>query len=150
MKYTIRPGTLGDIPAVHDLVVELAIYEQAPDAVITTPAQYEQDFAAGRFELLVAEAVDSGEIVGMMLFFEAYSTWKGRMMYLDDFVVRTSLRRQGIGKLLYDAFLKVCSDRAVALAKWQVLDWNAPAIAFYQKQGAELEKGWYNVKYFAE
>ena len=150
MNYTVRPGTIDDIPDVHALVVALAHYEKAPEAVVTTPEQYRRDYEAGRFELLIAEDATTGEVVGMMLFFEAYSTWKGRMIYLDDFVVRESLRRRGIGKLLYDALMKLCRERGVALAKWQVLDWNEPAIAFYRKQNAEIEPGWYNVKRYVE
>jgi len=74
----IRTATAADMPAVHALVYELAVYEREPEAVKTTPEEYLRDFLAKRFECIVAE--ENGTVVGMMLFFEAYSTWKGRML----------------------------------------------------------------------
>lgn len=143
----IRKGRQEDIPAIHQLVVELAIYEKEPDAVTATVEDYYRDFAAGAFDLLVAE--EDGEVLGMMLYFMAYSTWKGRMVYLDDFVVREAHRRRGIGRMLYQRFMEEVQEIGAVLAKWQVLDWNQPAIAFYEAQGAEMERGWWNVKRFA-
>ena len=109
-----------DMPAVHALVYELALYEREPEAVFTTPEEYLRDFQAGRFECRVAE-IDS-EVVGMTLFYEAYSTWKGRMLYLDDFVVKESHRGEGIGQLLFDDFVAEGRRRGCRLVKWQVLD----------------------------
>ena len=77
-----------------------------------------------------------------------YSTWKGKMLYLEDFVVAQSHRRRGIGQLLFDAYKAEAIEKKAKLIKWQVLDWNEPAIAFYEKNGATIEKGWYNVKTF--
>ncbi len=142
----IRPATTADLPAIHALVYELAVYEKEPDAVFTTPEEYRRDFEAGRFESFVAEM--DGEVVGMVLFYEAYSTWKGRMLYLDDFVVRESHRRFGVGQKLFDRFVEEGRRRGCRLVKWQVLDWNEPAIKFYEKNNAIIEKGWWNVKVF--
>jgi GNAT superfamily N-acetyltransferase len=75
-----------------------------------------------------------------------YSTWKGRMLYLEDFVVKERSRRQGIGQLLFDAFLAEAKARGCRLAKWQVLDWNTPAVNFYEKQSAIIEQEWWNGK----
>lgn len=145
---TIRPATEADIPAIHALVYELAVYEKEPEAVVTTPEEYLADFRAGLFSALVAEV--DGQIAGMMLYFMAYSTWKGKMLYLDDFVVNEAYRRYGIGQKLYDAFLAEAQRRGCRIAKWQVLDWNEPAINFYRKNEAIIETGWWNVKVFLE
>lgn len=145
---TIRPATEADIPAIHALVFELAVYEKEPEAVVTTPDEYLADFRAGLFSALVAEV--DGQIAGMMLYFMAYSTWKGKMLYLDDFVVNEAYRRYGIGQKLYDAFLAEAQRLGCRLAKWQVLDWNEPAINFYRKNEAIIETGWWNVKVFLE
>jgi GNAT superfamily N-acetyltransferase len=142
----IRPTTEADIPYVHALMYELAVYEKEPEAVLTTPEEYLRDFLAGRFESMVAEI--DGKVVGMTLFFEAYSSWKGRMLYLDDFVVSESYRRFGVGQKLFDAFMAEGHRRGCRMVKWQVLDWNEPALQFYEKNHAIVEKGWWNVKVF--
>ncbi|MDO8969682.1 MAG: GNAT family N-acetyltransferase [Saprospiraceae bacterium] len=145
MKHTIiRPATEADIPSIHALVYELAVYEKEPEAVFTTPEEYLEDFRNGLFESHVAEI--DGKIVGMTLFFMMYSSWKGKMLYLDDFVVNESYRRFGIGQMLYDAFMAEGQRRGCRLVKWQVLDWNEPAINFYKKNEAIIETGWWNVK----
>jgi GNAT superfamily N-acetyltransferase len=143
---TIRQATLADIPVIFSLVEELALYEKAPEAVITSVAIYERDFNAGIFEAVVAEK--EGEIVGMALYYMAYSTWKGRMLYLEDFVVRESARRFGVGQLLFDAYVAIAKEKGATIVKWQVLDWNEPAVKFYEKNNAIIEKEWWNGKIF--
>lgn len=140
----IRTATEADMPAVHALVRELADYEKEPEAVLTTPEEYADDYRNGLFECRVAEL--DGQVVGMTLFYMAYSTWKGKMLYLDDFVVKESFRGKGIGQLLYDDFIEEGRQRGCRLVKWQVLDWNEPAIRFYERNQARVEKGWWNVK----
>ncbi len=142
----IRPATLRDVPAMYDLMFELAVYEKSPELVATSVAEYQTDFENGLFEGFVAEA--DGKIVGMTLFYTAYSSWKGKILYLDDFVVTESHRRFGIGQMLYDTFIEEARRRGCRMAKWQVLDWNEPAIQFYQKNEADIEQGWYNVRKF--
>lgn len=144
----VRPGAASDLPAVFALVEELAAYERAADEVAVGLADYERDFAAGQFSLLIAEDGPGGPVVGMMLFYTAYSTWKGRMLYLEDFVVAESARRRGIGRALWAALVAEARRRECALVKWQVLDWNEPARTFYREAGAELEAGWENGKLF--
>ncbi len=134
------------MPAVYALVYELAVYEKAPEAVVTTPEEYVRDFREGRFSCLVAESSES--IVGMALFFTAYSTWKGKMLYLDDLVVTESYRRSGIGARLFEAVLEEGRRHGCRLVKWQVLDWNKPALAFYRKYDAIIETDWWNGKIF--
>lgn len=142
----IRPASEADIPSIHALMFELAVYEKDPEAVFTSPEEYLEDFQKGLFESTVAEI--DGKIVGMTLYFMAYSSWKGKMLYLDDFVVNAEYRRLGIGQLLYDSFMAEAQRRGCRLVKWQVLDWNEPAIQFYQKNEAIIETGWWNVKKF--
>lgn len=148
MSVLIRKATTADLPAIHDLVRELAIYERAEDAFTATLADYAADFEAGIYEALVAEV--QGEIRGMALYYMAYSTWKGRMLYLEDFVVRQTQRRSGLGQLLFESFVAEAKKKGCRLIKWQVLDWNEPALAFYRKNDAIIEKEWWNGKIFLQ
>ncbi len=145
---SIRKAQKKDIPAIHGLVRELAIYEKAEEEFIAGLEEYERDFEEGIFEAVVAE--QEGLVVGMALYYMTYSTWKGRMLYLEDFVVLTSHRRRGIGELLFEAYLEEARRKECKLAKWQVLDWNQPALNFYKKFGAIIEKEWWNGKLFFE
>ncbi len=142
----IRRGNAADLAAVHDLVRELAIYEKEEDALTATVEDYKRDFAAGLFECIVAE--DKGQIIGMCLYYLTYSTWKGRMLYLEDFVVNNTYRRTGLGQRLFDALQVRALALECRLMKWQVLDWNEPAVRFYEKNHAIIEKEWWNGKLF--
>jgi len=146
MNITIRPATIEDIPAIYDLVVALAVYEKEPDAVTATIDDYLKDFQEDIFQAQVATI--KGKVVGMALYYITYSTWKGRMLYLEDFVVYQEYRRLGIGQLLFDAVLQAGKDRGCRLLKWQVLDWNEPAINFYKKNKATIETEWWTGKIF--
>ena len=146
MSVIIRTATLKDLPFIHNLVRELAIYEKEENEFTATLAMYENDFTENVFQSIVADV--NGEIVGMVLYYLTYSTWKGKMMYLEDFVVNEKFRGRGIGKLLYDAFIQEAKDKNCMLAKWQVLDWNEPAIQFYTQNNAIIEKNWWNCKVF--
>jgi GNAT superfamily N-acetyltransferase len=143
---TIRQAERRDIPSIFALVQELALYENAPEAVITSVKTYEEDFDESHFEALVAEI--EGEIIGMALYYMTFSTWKGKMLYLEDFVVKETHRRYGAGQLLFDAFLAKAKEKKCSLVKWQVLDWNEPAIRFYEKNNAIIEQEWWNGKIF--
>ena len=146
MELIIRIAEERDIPSIHRLVCELAEYERGLHLVTTTSESYVKDFKEGIFKAIVAEK--NGEIVGMALYFMAFSTWRGRMMYLEDFVVKESERGAGIGALLFDAFLKESKDQNVALVKWQVLRWNEPAIRFYEKYPTSLDDEWVDGKIY--
>ena len=142
----IRKAIASDLPAMHDLVLELAEYEKGLHKVTTTQASYLDDFTNNVFDAFVAEA--SGEIVGMALYFMAFSTWRGRMMYLEDFIVRESMRGHGIGKLLFEAFLEESKKQKVALVKWQVLHWNEPGLNFYRKYDTVFDEEWVDCKIY--
>ncbi len=143
MKNTIiRKGTKSDMPRVLELIKELALYEKAPDEVlISEETLLTEGFGPNKlFDTLVAET--DNEIVGMLLYYPVFSTWKGRSIYLEDFVVADSHRRKGIGQLLIDALVQEARSAKAKKIRWQVLDWNSPAIEFYKKISATLENSW--------
>ena len=149
MAIIIRKSNEEDIPAIHALVRELAEYEKGLHFVTTSPESYLKDFREKVFDAYVADK--DGEIVGMALYFLAFSTWRGRMLYLEDFIVKESERRSGIGAMLFDAFIAEAKRQNVALVKWQVLRWNEPAINFYKKYETVLDDEWVDGKiYFSE
>jgi GNAT superfamily N-acetyltransferase len=144
--YTIREGKIEDLPRVLELIHELAVYEKAPDEVINTVAQMEVDGFGPQpvFGLFVAEKEAGKEIIGISIYYYRYSTWKGKRLYLEDLIVTESERGKGAGKMLFDrTLLKTLEDGCSGMT-WQVLDWNTPAINFYQKYGANLEGEWVN------
>lgn len=142
----IRIGEKRDMAGAWALVKELAVYEKAGDEVETTVQSMEEDgFGHNKiFDLFVAEL--NGQIVGIALYYMKYSTWKGRCIYLDDIVVTQSLRGKGIGKLLFDEVIKVAKSQNVRRLEWQVLNWNDPAIRFYQKYQSQFDDEWINCK----
>lgn len=146
MELFVRQATSTDLPAIHDLVRELAIYERAEEEFVATLEEYQRDFTQGVFQAKVA--CSGSEVIGMALYYMNYSTWKGKMLYLEDFVVKTSWRGKGAGKLLFDAFLEEGRTQGCRLVKWQVLDWNEPALNFYAKYDATIEVEWWTGKIF--
>lgn len=140
----IRQARQEDCPALYALVQELAIYEREPEAVTQTLA----DFTALGFgpaaiwQALVAER--EGVIVGMSLWYWRFSTWKGKELYLEDLIVTEAYRKEGIGLALFEATIKVAEEAGAVAMRWQVLDWNEPAIQFYKKMGAEIDTQWWN------
>jgi len=143
-SYTIRDGIVDDLPQVLELIRELAIYEREPDAVVTTVASMERDGFGPRplFGMIVAE--QAGQLVGAAIYYDRYSTWKGRCLYLEDLIVTASCRGQGIGQALFEATMQRAIDQDCQGMSWQVLDWNQPAIEFYQRYQAKLEGQWIN------
>ena len=146
MAIEIRKATIKDIPAIHQLVKELAIYEKEGDAVTATVEDYQRDFLEELWDSTVA--VDGDAIVGITIYFNTYSTWKGKMFWLEDFVVTESYRRTGLGQQLWDAIVEEAKNTNCVMMKWQVLDWNKPALKFYEKNKALIEKNWWNGKIF--
>lgn len=146
MDINIRKATLQDVAAIYGLVKELAIYEKEEHAVTATLEDYLRDFVDEIWDSIVA--TKDNEIVGITIFFNTYSTWKGKMFWLEDFVVTEAYRRTGVGQMLWDAIIAEAKATNCVMMKWQVLDWNEPAIAFYEKNNAIIEKNWYNGKIF--
>ncbi len=141
LNYRIRPATEEDFADILGLIKELAHYEKAADRVRNTVDQMrqEKDF----FRALVAESAD-GEIVGMAVFFFAYYTWVGKSLYLDDLYVKEPWRGRGVGRALLEAVLAFARRHGCQRVRWQVLEWNTPAIEFYRKIGATLDGEWIN------
>ncbi len=128
------------------LVKELALYEKAPQEVTVTLAEME-DAGFGPNAVWNAFVAESeGIIVGMALYYTKYSTWKGKCIFLDDIVVTESWRGKGIGKLLFEEVIKVAKEKHARRLEWQVLEWNTPAINFYNKFSAVLDPEWINGK----
>ena len=150
MTLTTRFAGPADAETLHRFIVALAEYEREPNAVEATPAVLRAQLASERppFECLLAER--EGLAVGFALFFPTYSTWKGRMLYLEDLVVTEAARRGGFGRLLFDTVVAEARATGAVRMKWQVLDWNEPAIGFYKKLGANIESEWLNGNLDAE
>jgi GNAT superfamily N-acetyltransferase len=142
----VRVGTEQDVPAVLGLIKELATYERAADEVSVTLDQLTDDgFGPNAIYGLFVAETDSN-IVGIALYYEKYSTWKGRCLYLEDIIVTEKMRGKGIGAQLFEAVIQVAKKRNSARMEWQVLNWNEPAIGFYKKYEAELDPEWLNGK----
>ena len=135
-----------DMAEVLYLIQELANYERAGNEVENSVAQLLADGFGQHpaFECLVAE--ENRKIIGFALFYTSYSTWKGKCLYLEDLCVTQSLRKNGVGKKLFDAVLAIAKQRDMKRLSWQVLEWNEPAISFYKKYGANLDSEWINGK----
>lgn len=125
------------------MIVELAVFERAPDAVINTVESLHKDlFVEQRCAAIIAEEQD--QIVGFALYFFGYSTWKGKTLYLEDLYVQEAKRVMGIGQALFNAVVEVAKQEKVRRMDWQVLEWNQPAIEFYKKNNAVLDGEWVN------
>lgn len=145
MKVHIRPGTEADLPALMQCIRELAEYERAPQEVDIDVESLGQDWAKERaFDFLVAESHD--EVVGIALYYPRYSTWKGRCFYLEDLYVKPAYRNMGTGLALLEAVGQKAREAGAIRLDWQVVDWNTPAVRFYEKLGAHIERNWWNCK----
>jgi len=144
----IRRAVESDVPAMMTLVRELAEFEKAPEAVTVTFAEFaEAGFGAQPvWQAFLAECRDTGEIVGMALYYIRFSTWKGKMLYLEDIIINQEFRGQGVGGRLMECLEDEAQDLMLKGMCWQVLDWNEPAIRFYQKYpNTKLSNEWINV-----
>lgn len=143
MSFQIRPGKASDARAILDLIIELAVFEKLPNEVELTEADLLRDGFSdqSKFKTFVAEEAD-GTIIGMTLFYERYSTWKGKIIHLEDLMVTQQKRGVGAGKALYTAVLKYAYEQGCKRVSWEVLDWNTSAINFYKSTGANVLDGW--------
>ena len=146
MDTNIRRATAADLPAIHGLVVELARYVGELDSLSTTVATYERDFTDDFFHAIVAEDTAAGRVIGMALYYFGYSTWKGRMIYLEDFVLDPAYRRRGIGQQLWEELKEIGRGRGCRLLKWQIASGNTEALKFYAAQDAAVTDEWLDGK----
>ncbi len=156
MNINLRHAEKRDCNKLLILIKELAEYEKAPEEVTVTLEHFEESGFGEKpvWWAIVAEsdvpATDNKntnatkEIVGFVLYYIRYSTWKGQRMYLEDFVVTEACRGKGVGKLLFDALIEEARTKKLSGIIWQVLEWNEPAINFYKKYNSKLDSEWIN------
>ncbi len=142
MDYSIREAQKEDMEQVLELVQELADFEKESNAVEVTKADLIKDGFGDKklFHCFVAEKND--KIVGIALVYPRYSTWKGPVIHLEDLIVAETMRGGGLGTALLDEVVKYGYSLGVKRISWEVLDWNEPAIKFYEKQGAKVMRDW--------
>ena len=138
----IRKGNPDEMKAVLGLLQELAIFENEPDAVLVTESDLVRDGFGENplFHVFVAE-VDA-EIVGIALYYYRFSTWKGKTIHLEDLIVKDKMRGSGLGMALYSEIMQQAKKDNVRRVEWNVLDWNTPAIKFYENSGAKVFEEW--------
>jgi GNAT superfamily N-acetyltransferase len=143
MSSTLRPATPSDVPAILGFIRELASYEKLEHEVVATEALLAEHLFGPRpaAEVVIAEV--EGRPVGFALFLRNFSTFLGRPgMFLEDLYVQPHARGLGIGRALLRHLAELAVARGCGRLDWNVLDWNAPAIGFYQKLGAEVLPDW--------
>jgi GNAT superfamily N-acetyltransferase len=138
----IRKGNPEDMKAVLGLIQELADFEKESNAVVVTVEDLVRDGFGPipLFDVFVAEV--EKEIVGIALYYYRYSTWKGKTIHLEDLIVKEKMRSTGLGYALYSEVIKQGKKDNVRRVEWNVLDWNKPAIEFYEKSGAKILDDW--------
>jgi GNAT superfamily N-acetyltransferase len=147
MYFTIRKANEADFPSVLGMIRELALYEKAPEKVTNTLEQMQQEKEL--FGCFVAEIPGEG-IVGMALYFFAYYTWVGKSLYLDDIYVKEPFRGLKIGAALLKEIFSLAREEQCKRVKWQVLNWNTPAIEVYRRYGATLDDEWIDCVFDAD
>ena len=145
MEINIRRAVKEDGRAIMQLIKELALYEKAPEEVTI---DFDHFIESGFGEkpvwwAFVAETAEK-QVIGFALYYIRFSTWKGQRLYLEDIVVNEKYRGQSVGSLLLDRLIVEAKEKKFTGMMWQVLDWNEPAINFYNKYDASLEEGWLN------
>jgi GNAT superfamily N-acetyltransferase len=139
----IRPAEPGDVDRIYELIIELATYEHSADKVESTAEDLRAALCAPEPALFGHVAVAGGQIVGFALWFVNYSTWSGKHgIYLEDLYVSPAMRGQGTGKALLATLASICVQRGYRRLEWWVLDWNTPAIGFYESLGATGMSEW--------
>jgi GNAT superfamily N-acetyltransferase len=144
-KIIIRRATKEDIGLVRDLVMELAIFERAPEEVTSSLADYIQEGFSDN-PLFTANLIYlNDKLAGFSLWYYRFSTWKGRRFYLEDLYIKEAYRGKGLGKNLINEAIAEAKRMKCTGMMWQVLDWNQPAIDFYNTLGVKMDAGWLNV-----
>jgi GNAT superfamily N-acetyltransferase len=143
MSVSLRPATPSDVPAILGFIRELAAYEKLEHQVVATEPLLAEHLFGPRPAAEVVIAEHGGRAVGFALFFRNFSTFLGRPgLFLEDLYVQPHARGLGIGRALLRHLAGLAVERGCGRLDWNVLDWNAPAIGFYQKLGAEVLPDW--------
>lgn len=142
MNFTIRKASKDDMPAVLDLIVELAVFEEEPDAVEVNEESLVNDGYGNNpaFQCFVAEV--ENKVVGAAIVYNRFSTWKGKILHLEDLIVTQDMRGHGIGSALLDEVVKHGHNLGVKRINWEVLSWNEGAIKLYERKGAKVLRDW--------
>jgi len=139
----IRPAQEADIPAIHQMITDLATYERSGREVSATEDDLRAALLAGQPSLFAHVADEGGQAVGFALWFLSYSTWLGRHgIHLEDLYVRPERRGQGHGRALLAELARICVERGYGRLEWSVLDWNTPARRFYESLDAVTVDEW--------
>ena len=145
--FRVRDAAASDVGVILRLIRGLAEYERAPDAVTATEEDLLRDGFGDRPRFQVVLAEWDGTAVGFAFFFYNYSTWQGRPgLYLEDLFVVPEYRGWGIGKALLVHLARIAVAKGCARYQWQVLDWNEPAIRFYESVGGQVLREWLTVR----
>ena len=139
---SIRLATIDDVALLRKLIRELAEYENELDQVLITQAELMQDGFGPEPKFRVLLAYWDQEPAGYALFFDFYSTWRGRQMFLEDLFVREACRGKKIGKALLAAVARIAEREGCHGMRWEVLDWNHAAVEFYKSLGAKFLDDW--------
>ncbi|WP_248724362.1 GNAT family N-acetyltransferase [Seonamhaeicola sp. ML3] len=142
MDYKIRKATITDMPRVLELIKQLAEFEKEPEAVEVTVKDLERDGFGKNPAFFCYVAEIEGQVEGIALGYNRYSTWKGKAIHLEDLIINKSFRGLGLGSALLDEIVKHSHRLGVKRINWEVLDWNEPAIAFYESKGAKVMRDW--------
>ena len=145
MEIKIRRAIKEDCPRLLELILELAVYEKAPNEVSVSLNEFQEAGFGDNQVWKAFVAVENGIIQGFGLYYIRYSTWKGCRMYLEDLLVTDKMRGNGIGKMIFDRLIQEAVEKEFKGMTWQVLDWNEPAINFYKKYQSDFDAGWLNV-----
>jgi GNAT superfamily N-acetyltransferase len=141
LEITVRKANEEDYETVLNLIKELAAFQKSLHKVTYTVEQMKED--KGNFHAFLAEN-ENGEAIGVAFYFFAYFSWIGKSLYLDDLYVKESCRGQKVGSKLLNALFETARLENCKRVRWQVSDWNKPALEFYEKCGAEIDREQYN------
>lgn len=142
MNFTIRIAKKEDMPQVLSLINQLAHFENEPDAVEITVDDLQNDGFGTQPAFLCFVAEVNHNVEGIALVFNRFSTWKGKILHLEDLIVSESMRGLGLGTALLDEVVKHAHSLGVRRINWEVLNWNTPAITLYEKKGANVLRDW--------
>jgi GNAT superfamily N-acetyltransferase len=139
----IRPATEGDVPALVQLIHDLAEYERSPGSVEIGPVQLREALFGPSPAVFAHVAEDNGVVVGMAIWFLTFSTWTGTHgIYLEDLYVQPEARQSGVGRQLVAALASVAEGAGYRRIDWSVLTWNETALRFYRSLGAHPMDEW--------
>ncbi|MET7600627.1 GNAT family N-acetyltransferase [Streptomyces sp. NPDC005481] len=139
----IRTATPADVPVIHAMIRELAEYEKAAHEARAAEEQLREALFGERPAVFGLVAEEAGEPVGFALWFLNFSTWRGvHGIYLEDLYVRPEARRGGHGRALLTELARICVERGYERLEWAVLNWNRPAVEFYESLGARPQDEW--------